>query len=783
MILSLHWLKDYVKFKQTPEQIAEVLTLGGFEVEKIERHGEGLEKVIVGQIKTIVSHPGADKLVVCKVDVKRSRLLTIVCGAKNIKPEQKVPVALVGAALPSGMKIEARRIRGVDSEGMLCAEDELGLGDDHSGILILGEDVRVGAPFAQALKLFDVTLDVTVSPNRPDCLSVIGLAREIAALTGQKFIEPKIRVPESKKFAITKQLKVQVRDYTLCPKYTARVVRNVHVAPSPYWMQSRLRAAGVKPINTIVDITNYVMLEYGQPLHAFDYSLVRGKTVVVRAASKQTEFITLDGEARTLAPGMLMICDAQQPIAVAGVMGGRNSEITKQTKDIVIESAIFKPLSVRKTRQKLGIITEASTRFEKGIWWGLPERAVDKAAELMAELAHGEVATGSIVATKGVQRHNPAVKVTVDEISALIGHTFQSREITGYLQRLGFAVLEQKSGTLAVTAPEWRQDIFLAADVIEEVGRMHGCNRMKPVSLRAELKPVNVQNRRYIRALEDALVACGMTETLNYSYHSEHIVGLHPLKLADHYRVKNPLNPSQAILRSSLIPQLVENVLKNYQSRDRVLLFEVGAVFSKRTTPRERMLISAIVYDKSTTAKRDVAMAQIKDSLTVLMSVLGIDERSVHCETSTSHEVPVVAVNIGGKRVGIYGWISRFQDKLGSKPAWFELDIDALASCARSIVPYRPFAEFPSIVRDMTFNADPNLSYHAVVGYLWHADPLVVDAYGVGQPFQSPDNRYSVTFRIVYQSPDRTLTAADVDTIESRIVKEMKSRFGLVLKQ
>jgi len=492
MHLSLNWLKEYVKFKQAPEKVAEIFTLGGFEVEKVVKWGQGLEQIVIGQIKTIISHAEANKLSVCKVDVGRKQPLTIVCGAKNVKPEHKVPVALIGTTLPNGMKIERRRIRGIDSEGMLCAEDELKLGEDHSGILILDKSLKIGQKLGKATGLEDIVLDLSLTPNRPDTYSVIGLARELAALSDQKFIQKKVTVPESKKLNVKKLLSVRVQDNNLCPKYTVRVVKNVKVKSSPQWLQARLIVAGIKPINNIVDITNYVMLEYGQPLHAFDYTKVQGKNIIVRKAGSDKSFITLDGIERQLTPDMLMIADSKQPIAIAGVMGGDNSEISKQTKDIVIESAVFKPISVRKTRQRLGLVTEASTRFEKGIAWELPELALDRAAQMMAEIAGGEVAKGMIVASQQKAEKSKSLKVRLSYINRIIGRKFTLVEVKKVLERLYFTVKEAGKDELRVTVPSFRQDVSIPADITEEVGRMYGWNNYTSAPIYAELKPIKL---------------------------------------------------------------------------------------------------------------------------------------------------------------------------------------------------------------------------------------------------------------------------------------------------
>ena len=495
MKLSLNWLKQYVKFKQTPEKLAEILTLAGIEVERIEKLGRGLENVVVGQIKTIVGHSGANNLVVCKVNVGKSRNLNIVCGAKNIKLMDKVPVALVGAVLPNGVKIEARKIRGINSEGMLCAEDELGLGDDHAGILILDSNLRIGQNFGKAIGLNDIVFDLSLPPNRADWYSVLGIARELAALTKQKLDVKRYATKESKERSIKKHLSVKIQDYDLCPKYVAKVVKNVKIKESPAWLKSRLLAYGVKPINNVVDISNYVMIEMGQPLHIFDYHKVGGKKIIVRRAKKGEKIKTLDNQERNLDSQILVIADNKNPIAVAGVMGGFDSEVTKKTKDIIIESAIFKPLSIRKTRQKLGLVTEASTRFEKGIWSDLPASAAERAAAMISQLADGEVIKDRIIKAK--KEYKPQmIKVSLDYVNKLIGIEFGLNQAKRILESLKFKVEVSKDQILNVTVPSWRQDVKIPAEVAEEVGRLYGWNKLKPTAIYSELKPPKINEEK-----------------------------------------------------------------------------------------------------------------------------------------------------------------------------------------------------------------------------------------------------------------------------------------------
>ncbi|MFA5134455.1 MAG: phenylalanine--tRNA ligase subunit beta [Patescibacteria group bacterium] len=784
MYLSLNWLKEFVKFQQTPEKVAEIFTLGGFEVEQAVHHGAHLDGIVVGQIKTIVNHAEADKLSVCRVDVGRKEPLTIVCGARNIKPAQHVPVALVGAVLPGGMKIERRRIRGIDSEGMLCAEDELGLGDDHSGIMILDKSIRVGAKFTQAIKLDDTVLDISVAPNRPDGFSVLGLAREFAALSGQKLMRKKVNVPESAKFNIKKLLAVSVKDYELCPRYVARVVKNVKVGPSPLWLQSRLRVCGVKPINNIVDSTNYVMLEYGQPLHAFDLANVSGKKVTVRKAGTDTLFQTLDGERRTLPSDALVIADAQKPIAVAGVMGGENSEITKQTKDVVIESAIFKPLSIRKTRQKLGIVTEASARFEKGIWWDLPEEAADRAAQLMHDLAGGEIASGTIVASKEKGRKPTVILLEADYVSKHIGKTFTEADIAKKLSQLQFQVVKKKKGVLAVTVPSWRQDVSIPADLIEEVGRMSGWNKLTPSPVYGALQPVLVPpEKHWERVIKDALVSASMQEMLNYSFYGERLISQFGLKEKDHYRVTNPLNPDQQYLRTTLLPQLYENVVKNSRERDSVRVFEVGNVFirSGSPMPKEVMRIAGIVYARKSQGGGSALMAAIKAVLGMLFARMHIQEGAVRFEALNGNAGSGNII-ISGKTVGCYGLLSVGVKKLDQAPAWFGLTLSKLVQHAKHAPQYEEISAYPAIERDSTFWTPDCTRYDDIVQTVRSVDPLIAGVRGLGL-FTAGDGRVSATIRVTYRSAERTLTAEEAGSIEQKVIGTLQEKLNMEFKK
>ncbi len=777
MKLSLDWLKEYVKYKKTPEQLAELLTSAGFEVERINTFGQGFEQVIVGQIKTIVNHADADKLSVCKVDVGQAEYLNIVCGAKNIKPDQKVPVAMIGARLPSGMVIERRKIRGVESEGMLCAPDELGLGQDHSGIMILDKDLPVGKLFGLATGLEDTVLDINVTPNRADCYSVLGLAREVSAVTGQPLSVPKVSVKESKKFTIKKLLSVTVKDKDLCPKYTARVVKNVKIRPSPQWLQSRLIVNGLSPINNVVDVTNYVMLEYGQPLHAFDLNFIQGRKITVRRAGHDMSFETLDGEKRQVPADTLMICDVKKPVAVAGVMGGKSSEITRQTKDIVIESAIFKPVSIRRTRQKLGMMTEASLRFEKGIWRGLPEQACDRAAQLLSEIAGGEVARCMIVVEDGKAPKIRKVKFSLTEINRIIGHTFAPAPARQFLERLGFTVSKNSGDEYNIAVPAWRQDVSIAADVAEELGRLFGWSRVKPQPVFAALAPQQLSAEKKLeRMVKDSMAASGFTEALSYSFYGKTLMERFGLKSKDHYRVLNPLNPEQEYMRTSLLPRLHDVLLKNFQSRKVIKIFEVGRVFGKQPKglPEEKVLLSALVLQKQSAA------GVLRGVLDSLRRDLNLPEPIV--VTPVQEMWRSADLKCGHHRIGELGEIALNADKFGQAPAYITIDLNSLMPLFSDKRIFRPIPQFPSVERDMTFIAKPELDYYQIVDYVKKIDELVSEVYGT-KYYRDSEEKRSVTLHIIYQAFDHTLESGEVDAIQQRVVSELRNKFGMEIKK
>ena len=779
MLLSLNWLKEYVKFNETPEKVAEILTQGGFEVENIIKYGDGFEKVVVGQIKTIVNHAEANKLSVCKVDVGKKQLLKIVCGAKNIKPGQRVPTAVVGAKLPNGLLIERRRIRGIDSEGMLCAEDELGLGEDHSGIMILDEILRIGANFGQATGLQDVVLDLSLTPNRPDSFSVIGLAREFAALSGHKFIPPKLKLEENDKITTNKSLSVSIRDKKLCPKYTARVIKGIRVGPSPQWLQARLKLSGIKPINNIVDITNFVMLETGQPLHAFDLNKVTGPKINIRKAGTDKRFVTLDGEDRTLDKDMLMIADSNQPIAVAGVMGGQNSEISKSTKDIVIESAIFDSYSVRKTRQKLGLVTEASTRFEKGIYWESPEIASDRAAMLIADLAKGKVAKGIIISGDKKKSVLQTVRVSLNYINKMMGRNFTVKEVEGILKKLYFNVTTKDNQDFNIVVPFFRSDISLPADIVEEIGRMYGWAKLKPANIFAELKPVLLPHtKRKQRLIQDALAGAGLTEVYNYSFYSEAMAKQSGIDVKNHFLVTNPVSEDQKYMRTSLMPGLIHNVLKYHKEKDNLSLFEFGHVYFKNNKqPIEDNHLALIFYQKS---KEGEITTLLHQAMNLIFRKLNIEEKRVQYNPNRGHSYNIM---VDKQPVGVYGWAAKAGNKVGLAPLYCEFDFNTLLNFGVNKIVYKKTIEYPGVEHDLTFLTPVEVVYKDLISTVKKIDRRIVNFYAAKALYKQSEGIRSATFKIIFQADDHTLATEEIEDLRQKVINELKNKYKMELKK
>ncbi len=572
MKFPISWLKDYVNINCSPEEYADAMTMSGSKVEGVENTGEEIQKVVVAQILSIEKHPDADKLVVCQVDIGDEKI-QIVTGANNISEGDYIPVAVNGAKLPGGFKIKKTKLRGIESNGMMCSIGELGLTKEEmpnapeDGILILEKSYPLGEDIREILGLNENIVEFEITSNRPDCLSVLGLARESAVTFGKPFNMPEVYVEEIGEDA-NDYASVEVLDTDLCPRYAARIIKNVKIEPSPVWMQNKLRACGVRAINNIVDITNYVMLEYGQPMHAFDLEYLNGSKIIVRRAQVEEVIRTLDDQERNLDNSMLVIADEEKAVAVAGVMGGENSEVTENTNTILFESANFLGTSVRLTAKKLGLRTEASGRFEKGLDVNNVVAALNRACQLISELGAGEVVSG-IIDVNNSNQEPITLPLRVDKINEFLGTKISKEFMLDVLGKLAFTV---DSENMMVTAPSFRPDIESEADLAEEVARIYGYDKIEPTLLNGEATQGGKNEKQ---GLEDKVINCllgqGLSEVMTYSFTNPKIfdaLNIHEnSELRNVVEITNPLGEENSIMRTTTLSGMLEVLGRNYNRR------------------------------------------------------------------------------------------------------------------------------------------------------------------------------------------------------------------------
>lgn len=803
MYLSINWLRDFIPQEISVQDLADRLTMSGIEVEEIIRSGSEWDNVVVGEILEITRHPNAEKLQLAKVTTGE-KILPIVCGAPNIEAGQHIALAVEGAQLPGGMAIKKSKIRGEISEGMICSEPELGLGEDHSGIMVLPPDAAIGMPLAHYLKLADTVLNLGITPNRADCLSVVGLAREIAAIFDIPLQLPQYRFEETDD-GIETRAAVEIADADLCPRYTARLVTGLTVKPSPVWLQRRLVNCGIRAINNLVDITNYILLEWGQPLHAFDYSFIQDGKIIVRRAARGEKFTTLDAIERNLPDNALMICDGRRPVAIAGIMGGENSGILPTTDTVLIESAYFTPHSIARTSRALNLKTEASLRFEKGIDINGVLPSLHRAAQLMAELGGGKIAKGFVDAYPVKLAAPQPVRLSVKKTNAVTGLTLSQHDVASVLERLQMTTQSPDADTLLATAPSFRYDLNEPIDLIEEVARLTGYDHIPVTYPRAALSG-NAENQSLKLAgiIRDLLVARGFFEVINYSFCApEHIAGL---RLAgDDARsaplpILNPLASSQSVMRTSIVPSLLLNLRENLNNKSSAIkLFELSRIFMPRGAdqqPHEPRRLAGLMAGLQQGEGWNLQNAMvdfydIKAAVESLLLRLHIHDTrfSQDGREPYLHPHKMLSVNAGGRCIGSLGEVhpdvlEHFDIKA---PAYvFELDIDVLAKLWNDAVSFSPFSRQPAILRDIALIVDDTVPaekfFSAVANFKNKliTDMTIFDSFrgGTIQP-----GKKSLAFRLKFQSNDRTLTDAEVNKIHDRLVAYLAQETGAELRQ
>ena len=808
MKVSYRWLKEFVETDLSPREIADRLVNAGIEVASITPVVEGLSGVVVGEIEAIEQDlgttPDGHHNRLCRVALP-GRTLFVICGAPNAGPGLRTALAPPGATLPGGRAVEAAKIRGVVSEGMLCSEKELGLGPDHGGILELPADAPLGADLTTYLGLDDSILEIEITPNRPDALSVVGVAREVAALTGAPFRFPQVAVKEAEPDAASLAA-VEIEAPDLCPRFCARVITGLTVRPSPPWLAQRLRAVGLRPINNLVDVTNYVMWELGQPLHAFDYDSVAERRIVVRRARPGERITTLDGQTRALGPDMAMVCDPTRALAVGGVMGGGDSEVTRRTTSVLLEAAYWDPGGTRRTARALGLSTDAAYRFERGgDIEGLRE-ALGRAAQLMADLGGGTVARGMLDVYPSPRPH-PRITLRLARVERVIGACPPRDEAVGILQRLGFAV-DDSAADLLVVVPSFRRDIFQEDDLVEEIVRIWGYDKI-PVTLArgGELLPVTrPRGLRLTRSVSRQLNAAGLAECITYAF-----VDPDRLKVMGWEEggalvaLQNPLSRERSALRPSLAPGLLEVVATNTsrQTSD-VRIFEVGHVFApRRAEDVDRPVHEELWVGIALTGLRQPRGWNASRERADLYDAKGMGELVLAAGGAAGWETapwPAKAgppyleagrgacLRVDGRDAGWFGEVALGVREAFDLPApvfLAEISLTALGALPAAIPRYQPLPRFPAVQRDLAIVAPPGVSAGDVESHLRAlrlpllTRILLFDVYAGGQVGAG---RRSLAWSLTFQAPDRTLTDREVNDLHARIVMEIRNRFGAEIR-
>ena len=798
MKVPLKWLKEYVDTTLPPAEIAQRLTMAGSEVKGMQVIG-GWENIVIGQITAVNPHPNADRLRLATVNLGTEEE-TVVCGAPNLNVGDKVAFARVGAELidpykGTVMRLTPAKIRGVVSRGMLCSEKELGISDSHEGIMVLPPELPVGAPLAEYLG--DVILDLDITPNRPDCLSIIGIAREVAALTGKSPHIPEITYEEAGS-PIDEQISVEIAAPELCARYSASLITGVKIAESPRWMQERLIACGMRPINNIVDVTNYVMLEYGQPLHAFDYDKIRGKKIIVRRAASGEVIQSLDGVERTLSPDMLVIADQERAVAIAGIMGGANSEVTEATTSILLEAASFSPTSIHYTSHSLQLVSEASMRFERGVRPGLTMPALKRATRLIMQLGGGKAAKGITDVYPGKQEPKP-IRLALSEVKRILGTSFSLEQVTDTLTSLGFAAKPTSGTEVLVTPPYWRSDISHEVDLIEEVARIIGYDRI-PLTMLSQ--PIPQHNPDPLitltRQIRNYLVGHGFQELITYS-----LIGLGTLKKLFPetqppqpmpLRVANPMTTEQEYLRPNLRANLLTALASNRRHEDGgIRLFELGKVYlpRNRDLPDEPEVLCAVMggprEDKSWLGEEEpFGFFDAKGIAESLFNRLNLEVSFAPAGDPGLHPSQQAAIVVSDNQLGIVG---KVHPKVAeafeiNEPIYLlEINVTALLPLTTRHKRYQPVPRFPSIVRDIALIVDARTTHRQVEeiikGFPLVAKVTIFDVYS-GKPV--PPGKKSLAYRIVYQSPTHTLVDEEVNEVQKKILEKLGQQLGATLR-
>ena len=792
MNLSKRWLHDYVNLDVTDKEFAAALTLSGSKVEGYETEGEELSNIVVARIESLEKHPDSDHLWICQVNVGAEENLQIVTGAQNLKEGDYVPAALDNSVVAGGKKIKKGKLRGVESAGMLCSLGELGLTVNdfpyaiEDGIFVLGEDcdLTLGTDIREATGFNDVVTEFEITSNRPDCLSVIGLARETAVTYGMDFVEP-TPVVEPGEGDVNDLLKVSIEAPELCYRYVGAVVKNVKIEPSPRWMRERLRASGVRPINNIVDITNFVMLEYGQPMHAFDLRYLEGNEVIVRNAKQGEKITTLDGVERELSEEMLVIADAKKPVAVAGVMGGEYSGIMDDTNTIVFESACFNGPSIRMTAKKLGMRTEASSRFDKQLDPKGCRTILDRALQLVQQLGAGEVVNGAVDCDCS-DKTDFTLPFEPEWVNNFIGINVSADEQKKILERLGCKV---ENGV--ITVPSFRGDLLHKADISEEIARFYGYDNIPDRQLAGVATAQYTPEQKFERLINTTMLACGLSELCTFSFISPKSYDKICLPADSAKRncvvISNPLGGDTSVMRTTMLPSMLETLARNYNNRNaKAYLYELGKEYiwkGAEELPEEPQMLCLGMYGA------DCNFFTIKGIVEELLYKLGVEDYDVEAVTDNPsyHPGRTAVISKDGKIIGTVGEIHPQvlgNYGIGVKAYAAEISFDACFELSQLKRTYKQLPKFPALTRDLAFvckKSEPVLMLEKTIAQAVGKNLESIELFDVYQGSQIPEGMKSVAFNLKLRAADRTMTDEEADSAMKKAVKALE-KIGISLR-
>lgn len=794
MLISLNWLKQYVDIKESVEEIANALTMIGQEVEAIDIQGKDLGNVVIGQIVEFDKHPNSDRLTLLKVNVGEEEPLQIICGATNHKLNDKVVVAKIGAVLPGNFKIKKSKIRDVESFGMLCSEAELGLAKESEGIIILPEDAPIGKEYREYAGLNDVIFELEITPNRPDCLSHIGIAREVAAYYNRKVKYPVIEIAETIE-SVNTVIKVNIEDKERCKRYLGRVIKNVKIKESPEWLKTRIRAMGLNPINNVVDVTNFVMFEYNQPMHAFDLDKVEGN-ITIRAAKENEEITTLDGVERVLKNGELVIADDEKAIAIGGVIGGQNTQIDSDTKNIFVEVAYFTPENIRRESRDLGIFTDSAYRNERGMDVENLAVVMNRAVSLLAEVAEGEVL--SEVIDKYVEKPKRAeISLNLEKLNKFIGKNLTYEEVGKILTHLDIELKPLGDGTTLLIPPSYRADLTRPADIYEEVIRMYGFDnieaKMPVMSIESGEENTNFKISRIVREI---LKELGLNEVINYSFIPKFTKELFNFG-EEVIEIKNPLSEDMAVMRPTLLYSLIANVRDNINRNQTDLkLFEISKTFKKLGEGQnglaiEDLKIALILSGREeknlwNQSKSDYNFYDLKGYLEFLLERLNVTKYSLTRLTNNKNFHPGASaeIKIGEDVIGVLGelhpnLVNYFGIKR-EKVFFAELNLTSLLKYIKIKVNYETISKYPEVLRDLAITLDKSVLVGEMVKEIKKKVNLIekIDIFDVYSGDKIDKDKKSVAMSIVLRDKNRTLTDEDIDKAMTAILELIKDKYN-----